>query len=1162
MLSFAAEPASGTLSEATPVLNYTAGPFLQSNPFPVPVAQSNPTCNGNANPCDSYTLTISNPPAYAAANPGAAAKFTMSWTDTGSGSSDYDIYIYKGEVTTTGAGTVPYARGPGQGNPEVASIFPLEPGDNKYTVKIVPYTATGETVNVKIELLSGSGGATGGFPGFGNPDPTVPGNPRYTTYYPPKGSSAEASQGEMNIGFNPKTGRFMLNNIGPVWRVTPPEIATPGAPECCEALWEERNSVVADTGVDPILWTDQKSGRTITSNFTAGPNALYAYTDNDGELWVPVGAAPPTGGADHQTIGTGPYPASLAALSNPLNQGQATYYCTQGIVGPGFCQRSDDLGASYGPGTLAYTGADCGGLHGHIRVGPDGTAYLPVPDCNGKAGVSVSTNGGVTWKEFFLPNSKPEGAGSDSSIAIDKDNNLYYFYIVESEDKKRGTMHVQVGRRVFDLLGNLTDIVWSKDTDLGASHGVLHSAFPEAIAGDAGRAAVGFIGSDREGDFQSINYPGYWYSFMSTTYDAGNTWVTVNVSPNDPVQGKGGVWQQGGSAENRNLLDFNEITIDDKGRPVYGFDDGCVGDCVGDPDKNSFVAHMRMVRQSGGKTLFAAFDPVEPAVAKAACLSGKRYPDVANLRWRAPDNGGADIVKYQVFRGTAPGAGTLIGETVDAVPRYDDYNADPAVEHFYYTVKAINSQGVGVASNEIDLTVTPRPPVENLCVLPGLTKLTDPSGDSIGGPGTDLESLQIGQPFEEGGEVKIAFTINTDPGIGAQPPSSAWYVAMRVIDGTNTTYKGVRMVYNGATPTFESYTPSPSSGGTVDGRFVTAGSQKPADPSSSYAAPFDKIVIVVKASDLGYGPGTTIAGFVSGVSQTAVVASTLYDQMPNSLNYEGTYTVASANACSALGSPAELVNISTRLRVRRDDNVLFGGFIVNGIQPERVIVRAIGPSLSVNGTPVEGRLNDPVLELYDNSGNLVTSNDNWKDSPERADIEASTLQPTNDSEAAIVRTLNPGLYTAIVRGKDNSEGIALVEIYNLDPLSNAQLVNISSRGLVETGDNVMIGGFITGISTGNTNIIIRGIGPSLKNRLPGAMTNPVLSLRDANGAVMVENDNWKDTQRTDIEATGLQPNEDAEAAILTSISPGNYTAILSGKDGASGVAVVEVYKLP
>ena len=208
----------------------------------------------------------------------------------------------------------------------------------------------------------------------------------------------------------------------------------------------------------------------------------------------------------------------------------------------------------------------------------------------------------------------------------------------------------------------------------------------------------------------------------------------------------------GGSATNRNLLDFNEITIDDKGRPAFGYSDGCVGDCVGNPTLNSFTAHMRLARQSGGKTLFAAFDPVEPALPKAPCLSGTRDSNASHLSWRAPDNGGADIRYYKIYRGTAPGGETFLADTgSDIMPNarttYDDTTADPAVAHYYYTVKAVNAQGIGVDSNEIDLEVAPLPPEENLCLRPGLTKLTDAEGDNIGGPGSDLKSFQISQPF-------------------------------------------------------------------------------------------------------------------------------------------------------------------------------------------------------------------------------------------------------------------------------------------------------------------------------------------------------------------------------------------------------------------------------
>ena len=383
---------------------------------------------------------------------------------------------------------------------------------------------------------------------------------------------------------------------------------------------------------------------------------------------------------------------------------------------------------------------------------------------------------------------------------------------------------------------------------------------------------------------------------------AASTWVTTNISPNDPVQGKGGIWNMGGSAANRNLLDFNEITIDDQGRPAFGYSDGCVGDCVGNPTVNSFTAHMRLARQSGGKTLFAALDPVEPALPKAPCLSGTRDPSASHLSWLAPDNGGADIRYYKIYRGTAPGGETFLADTgSDLMPNarttYDDTTADPAVEHYYYKVRAVNAQGIGVESNEIDLVVTPLPPVENLCLRPGLTKLTDAEGDTIGGPGSDLKSFQISQPFTPT-DPKLVFTINTDQGMALQPVNSFWYVSMQIVSGQTTRYKAVRMVFNGPTPTFQSYTPAPSTGGTVDGRFVMAGSELPAEAGSSYAAPYDKVIIVVKASDLGLAAGDTIAGFVSGVAQNAMVVGALYDQMPNSLSYANPYTLVGPGVCS------------------------------------------------------------------------------------------------------------------------------------------------------------------------------------------------------------------------------------------------------------------------
>lgn len=407
--SFASTPSSGTLTDVSGPMTYTAGPFNIANLSPIPQVDVGPECNNPLQPCDDYALTVTLPSGYAAAHPNAALKFTLSWGDTGSGQSDYDLYVFKTPradcspnncTVTDGSQAADYQSASGA-NPEVATGNPVFDGTNTYTVVVVPYTPTNEIVTVKVELLPGSGGGGGGGP-FGGADPTTPGVPRYQIFYAPTGSSAEPGNGEFNIGFNPLTKRIMTMNSGPVWRLTPGEVQVPSKPECCEALWEDKSALTTNMGLDPILWTDQKTGRTFATNNTAGANFVYAYTDaappfNDGDLWVEAGVSPPNGGADHETIGSGPYPLVNGLpnpLINPTNQGEAVYYCSQDIVGPAACQRSDTLGASYGPGVPAYTGSGpegCGGLHGHVHVAPNGTVWLPVNQCNSRQGGVVST---------------------------------------------------------------------------------------------------------------------------------------------------------------------------------------------------------------------------------------------------------------------------------------------------------------------------------------------------------------------------------------------------------------------------------------------------------------------------------------------------------------------------------------------------------------------------------------------------------------------------------------------------------------------------------------------------------------------------------------------------------------------------------------------------
>lgn len=216
-------------------------------------------------------------------------------------------------------------------------------------------------------------------------------------------------------------------------------------------------------------------------------------------------------------------------------------------------------------------------------------------------------------------------------------------------------------------------------------------------------------------------------------------------------------------------------------------------------------------------------------------------------------------------------------------------------------------------------------------------------------------------------------------------------------------------------------------------------------------------------------------------------------------------------------------------------------------------MRAIGPSL-----PLAGVLANPTLELRDDAGTLVASNDNWMDAPNRQEIVDSTIPPSNDLESAILMSLDPGAYTAIVRGVNSSTGIGLIEAYDLELAADSILANISTRGLVRTGDNVMIGGFIV-LGADAQKVLVRAIGPSLP--VTGALADPTLELHDKDGSTIASNDDWRSDQEADIIGTTIPPTDDAESAILATLTPDAYTAIVRGKNGTTGVALVEAYQL-
>jgi predicted Zn-dependent protease len=306
------------------------------------------------------------------------------------------------------------------------------------------------------------------------------------------------------------------------------------------------------------------------------------------------------------------------------------------------------------------------------------------------------------------------------------------------------------------------------------------------------------------------------------------------------------------------------------------------------------------------------------------------------------------------------------------------------------------------------------------------------------------------------------------------------------------------------------------------------------------------------------GAGQTVAAIMNSVVSN-LYQLTADDEAGIQFLYGAPTPTPTPSPSATPAIPSRLVNISTRVLVGVGDDVLIGGFIIQGNQLKKVILRAIGPSLTADG--VTGALQDPQIELHDSTGALLDSNDNWQDSLDAGEIIASTIAPSDPREAAIVARLAPGNYTVIISGVNNTSGIGLVEAYTLDT-SASHAANISTRGRVGAGEDALIGGFIVG---GNTpkKIIVRALGPSLgTSNSVGVLANPLVELHDSTGQLLAMNDDWNSgSQASEIIASGIPPTNPLESALIATLAPGNYTAVVRGADGGAGLALVEIYDL-
>lgn len=603
----AASPTSTTLNPTATAPVTWAGTAIGGGALnAAPVVGSETLCREGLT-CDTFTLNVGGTPAAWA---GKRIRVKMEWNLP---VTDYDLYIHKGSnsgpiVASSGNGiTAP-------GGPltsEETTIDPSASGTGAYTVHAVYYVAT------TIDQYRGSAAVESKPtpPATPTPPPSNATPPSYQNFAAPSGLGESA--GEPTIGANWDSGAAMFVAGLQTLRVRFNDNVSPAT-----ATWEDVSAPLTTINtLDPILFTDSDAGasrtnRTFVSQL-AVKSSLMEFTDDDGATWTPSQGSGINAGVDHQTVGGGPYarnadgsPKGGAVQLPGLDlkvYPNAIYYASQDI-GLAQIARSDNGGLTFGVAIPMWTLVQCGGLHGHIKVAPDGTVYVPNKSCGGQQGVAVSEDNGLTWAIRTVPGSTP--GDSDPSVGVGADGTVYLAY-ADGDGRARVAVSHDRG------------LNWVNVTDIGAAHNLKNAVFPAAVGGDANRAAVFFLGSSTEGAngrAEDLTFDGTWFGYVATTYDGGQTWVTVNATPNDPVQ-RGVVCTTGTTCPSgtRNLLDFNDVTIDKRGRALAGFADGCVtAACVAGVDKNGDgridgndndgAARATIIRQTGGRTLFAAFD--------------------------------------------------------------------------------------------------------------------------------------------------------------------------------------------------------------------------------------------------------------------------------------------------------------------------------------------------------------------------------------------------------------------------------------------------------------------------------------------------------------------------------------------------------------------------
>ena len=721
--------------------------------------------------------------------------------------------------------------------------------------------------------------------------------PRYQSHTPTaaqmQAGMSKNSQDEPNIGVNWSSGKVMLQALMQTLQVTFDDQSCPQTPP---SSWKDVSPISAKQSFDPILFNDHQTNRTFLSHLLLVGSAS-AYTDNDGTDWISTEGAGFGSGIDHQTLGGGPFHAPVPPLPAYPN---AVYYCSQDIAFAN-CALSLNGGLSFGPAMPMYALASpntavvgqCEGLHGHVKVGPDGTVYVPNAKCAGPVnanenGMAVSEDNGATWTVRTIPGTA--GGGSDPSVAVD-DGGLLYMGFVNEDKFPSVAVSADKGR------------TWTNVYDVGAMVGIKNAVFPAVVAGSAGRAAMAFFGTTQEGSVNNFNSEGVWHLYVAHTYDGGAHWITVNATPNDPMQ-RGGIHLGGGGPIHRNLLDFFDADTDRFGRMTVGYADGCIGGCVQSPNDargNSYTAYGSIARQTGGRRLFFGSDPTQPTVPGAPRVTVTRNGSVSTLTWSQSEDGGSAITGYKVYR-SAGGPEQLIATLGGDVVRYVDTSGD-ATTQYTYRVSATNAVGTSCGTNAAISR-----PAGGSCDANGLRIIDDASGDQTGAPlegDMDIQWVSIGEPYFADGSRKLVFKMKV-ANLNSLTPNRMWRILWRYPDApvapnpTSTEFVGryyVGMNVNAdGTTTFEY--------GIAQSLVAVVADASPterlgaADPESSFN-PDGTITLVISADKVGApGPGDLIGGVIARSYPAAQDVTLRGDSATDVASLGNTYVVVGNASCA------------------------------------------------------------------------------------------------------------------------------------------------------------------------------------------------------------------------------------------------------------------------